>query len=59
MRCEARVSEFYFTKNPNLKRGRGWVGGGGASVSEFFLLNIQIENRFFLLRIQIENKKIQ
>ena len=28
VRCEARVSEFYFTKNPNLKRGRGWVGGG-------------------------------
>ena len=37
----ARVSEFFFTKNPNLKInyfswGELGGGGGGARVSEFF-----------------------
>ena len=24
-----RASEFFFTKNPNLKKKKLWVGGGG------------------------------
>ena len=37
----ARVSDFFFTKNPNLKKILCvcvWLGGGGAGVSELFLL---------------------
>ena len=44
----ARVSDFLFTKNTNLKKifFEGW--GGGARVSEFFLL--KHPNRKFFLR---------
>ena len=50
----AGVSEFFYTKNPNLKKkilgggggseegGRVVLAGEGARVSEFFLLRIQI-----------------
>ena len=32
----ARVSDFFLTKNPNLKKNFFGVGGGGARVSDFF-----------------------